>query len=120
MRVPRWAVADGKSYYDVHADVKAGDVFEYDFPFSLKLTKYTGGEEIPGKERWAVEHGPLLYAAMGAPGPVTVTFDPDDAAAWFRKEGKKLRFKGDKAHEYWAYKDIGDEPFSVYPVVERP
>lgn len=120
VRVPRWAAADGKSFYGVHADVKAGDVFEYDFPFSLKLTKYTGGEEIPGKERWAVEHGPLLYAAMGAPGPVTVRFDPGNAGAWFKKEGKKLRFKGDRTHEYWAYKDIKDEPFSVYPVVERP
>jgi hypothetical protein len=55
VRVPRWAAEGGKSYYDVHADVKAGDAFEYDFPFSFKLTKYSGGEEIPGKERWAVE-----------------------------------------------------------------
>lgn len=69
VRIPRWSVKDGKSYYEIHSDVKDGDVFEYDFAFSLKTTRYTGGEELVGKERWAVEYGPLLYAAMGAPNP---------------------------------------------------
>ena len=120
VRIPRWSVKDGKSYYEIHSDVKAGDVFEYDFAFSLKTTKYTGGEELVGKERWAVEYGPLLYAAMGAPNPVSVAFDPEKPEKWFTKNGKKLILKGDTHHEYWAYKNIHDEPFSVYPVVEKP
>ena len=120
VRIPRWSVKDGKSYYEIHSDVKAGDVFEYDFAFSLKTTKYSGGEELVGKERWAVEYGPLLYAAMGAPNPVSVAFDPEKPEKWFTKNGKKLIHKGDTRHEYWAYKNIHDEPFSVYPVVEKP
>ena len=120
VRIPRWSVKDGKSYYEIHSDVKAGDVFEYDFVFSLKTTRYTGGEELVGKERWAVEYGPLLYAAMGAPNPVSVAFDPEKPEKWFTKNGKKLILKGDTRHEYWAYKNIHDEPFSVYPVVEKP
>ncbi len=120
VRIPRWSVKDGKSYYEIHSDVKAGDVFEYDFAFSLKTTKYSGGEELVGKERWAVEYGPLLYAAMGAPNPVSVAFDPEKPEKWFTKNGKKLILKGDTRHEYWAYKNIHDEPFSVYPVVEKP
>ena len=120
VRIPRWSVKDGKSYYEIHSDVKAGDVFEYDFAFSLKTTRYTGGEELVGKERWAVEYGPLLYAAMGAPNPVSVAFDPEKPEKWFTKNGKKLILKGDTRHEYWAYKNIHDEPFSVYPVVEKP
>ena len=120
VRIPRWSVQDGKSYYEIHSDVKAGDVFEYDFAFSLKTTRYTGGEELVGKERWAVEYGPLLYAAMGAPNPVSVAFDPEKPEKWFTKNGKKLILKGDTRHEYWAYKNIHDEPFSVYPVVEKP
>ena len=119
VRIPRWAVKDGKSRYEV-LDAKAGDVFEYNFEFSFRLTKYTGGEEIIGKERWAVEYGPLLYAAMGAPNPVSVAFDPAKPEEWFTPEGRKLRLKGDNCHEYWAYKDIHDEPFSVYPIVEKP
>ena len=120
VRIPRWSVKDGKSYYEIHSDVKDGDVFEYDFAFSLKTTKYSGGEELVGKERWAVEYGPLLYAAMGAPNPVSVAFDPEKPEKWFTKNGKKLILKGDTRHEYWAYKNIHDEPFSVYPVVEKP
>ena len=120
VRIPRWSVKDGKSYYEIHSEVKDGDVFEYDFAFSLKTTRYTGGEELVGKERWAVEYGPLLYAAMGAPNPVSVAFDPEKPEKWFTKNGKKLILKGDTRHEYWAYKNIHDEPFSVYPVVEKP
>ena len=120
VRIPRWSVKDGKSYYEIHSDVKDGDVFEYDFAFSLKTTTASGGEELVGKERWAVEYGPLLYAAMGAPNPVSVAFDPEKPEKWFTKNGKKLILKGDTRHEYWAYKNIHDEPFSVYPVVEKP
>ena len=60
----------------------------------------------------------LLYAAMGAPGPVRVKWDVEKPDEWFEKNGRKLRLRGDDIHEYWAYADIHDEPFSVYPVVE--
>lgn len=119
VRVPRWAAKDGVSRYEIHENAAAGDVFEYDFEFSLRTTLYTGGEEIPHKQRWALEYGPLLYAAMGAPNPVEVAFDPENPGAWFENDGRKLRLKGDNMHEYWAYMDIGDEPFSVYPIVKR-
>jgi DUF1680 family protein len=120
LRVPRWATDDGKSsYYETHENVKAGDVFEMNFPFHFRVTKYTGGEEIPGKDRYAVEYGPLLYAAMGAPNPVTVKFDPEKPGEWFAPvAGRKLKLKGNDRCEYWAYLDIHDEPFSVYPIVE--
>lgn len=120
-RVPRWAAADGKSYYETHEKVKAGDVFDLDLPMRFKTTLYTGGEEIPHKERWAVEYGPLLYAALGAPNPMTLKFDPKAPEKWFTPQaGQKrtLRLRGDDIHEYMAYADIMDEPFDVYPVVE--
>ncbi len=126
LRVPRWSRADGKSFYETHENVKAGDVFRMDFPFQLRTTKYTGGEEIIGKERYAVEYGPLLFAATGAPNPVTVHFDPADPGAWFAPaklmspDGARLRLRlrGDADHEYRTYMDIDDEPFDVYPIVD--
>lgn len=126
LRIPRWACADGKSYYETHENVKAGDRFRLDFPFLFRATKYTGGDQIIGKSRYAVEYGPLLFAATGAPNPVTVAFDPADPGAWFKPAkalGKggaqlRLRLKGDDRHEYRAYMDIEDEPFDVYPIVE--
>jgi len=119
LRVPRWAAEDGESFYDVHTEVTKGAVFEVEFPFGYRVTRYTGGERIPDKERYALEYGPLLYAAMGAPSPVEVSWDPEKPEAWFTPQGGKLYIKDDACHEYWPYCDIHDEPFSVYPVVHE-
>ncbi len=122
LRMPRWACEDGRSYYEVHENVTAGAVFTMDFLFRLKVTHYTGGEEIKGKERYAVEYGPVLFAAMGAPNPLTVHFDPEKPEEWFESVERRgrwmLRLRGDECHEYWPYMDIHDEPFDVYPIVE--
>ncbi len=68
-----------------------------------------------------MEYGPLLYAALGAPNPLTLRFDPGKPEEWFTvQEGAKrrLKLKGDQTHSYMAYADIHDEPFDVYPIVE--
>ena len=103
----------------VALDVKAGDVIEFTVPMRFKVTHYTGGEELVGAQRYALEYGPLLYAAMG-PSIVHVNWDvehPEDEFEFIPGEKRKMRMKHDNAHEYWAYIDIADEPFSVYPVV---
>ena len=135
VRIPRWAAGDvtvfvngkaaavGKPSSYATVSVSAGDTVSFELPMSFRVTKYTGGEEIPGRSRWAMEHGPLLFAAMGAPNPVNVAWDPRKPEEWFTPmPGDRPRFalKGDTAHEYWAYADIHDEPFSVYPIVLRP
>lgn len=51
LRIPRWTAKDRKSYYTVHENVKAGDIFEFTLPMTFKTTLYTGGEEIPHKQR---------------------------------------------------------------------
>ena len=122
LRIPRWASEDGLSRYEVHNNVKAGDVFTMDFPFRFRMTRYTGGEKIIGKERWAMEYGPLLYAVLGAPNPVAVSFDPSHPEKYFTPlSGKKreISINGDNCHIYRAYLDIDDEPFDVYPIVDR-
>ena len=126
LRVPRWAAEKGRSFYRTHENVTAGMEFDLEFPFRFKVTRYTGGEEIRGKERYALEYGPMLFAAMGAPNPMTLRFDPDRPEEWFEPvkrftpDGVRpvLRLRGDNRHEYWAYMDIYDEPFDVYPIVE--
>ncbi|MDD3334193.1 MAG: glycoside hydrolase family 127 protein [Eubacteriales bacterium] len=122
LRIPRWAVKDGKSYYEVHQNVKTGDCFTLDFPMSYRVTHYRGGERKPDEDRCALEYGPLLYAAMGAPNPVQVHWNAHEPEKWFipiAGEKRRLKLAGDTTHEYWAYCEIGDEPFSVYPVVKE-
>lgn len=133
LRIPRWVskpvvvslngepVLTAAPGYAVLEGVKSGDEVAFTLPMTFRVTKYTGGEELPNKDRYAVEYGPLLYAAMG-PSVVHVTWDAKHPERWLKKipGERKFRIKGDTAHEYWAYIDIHDEPFSVYPVVERP
>ncbi len=120
LRIPRWSTADRTSYYKVYEEVVTGDCIELQLERRFHVTRYTGGEQRPGEGRYALEYGPLLYAAMGAPNPVQVSWNPKEPEAWFdlEKEGGKLKLKGDIIHEYWPYCDILDEPFSVYPVVK--
>ncbi len=133
LRIPRWAagpvrikkngipVLTAGPGYAALTGITAGDVVSFTLPMGFRVTKYTGGEEIPGKDRFALEYGPLLYAALG-PTPVSVAWDPALPEEEFVPlPGKKRGFamRHDVAHEYRAYVDIGDEPFSVYPTVEH-
>lgn len=133
LRIPRWvaqpvtvfvngqAIARAESGYCAVENLKSGDEIVFDLPMTFKVTHYTGGEELVGKERYALEYGPLLYAAMG-PSIVHVAWDVDHPENEFEPipgEKRKFRMKNDPNHEYWAYIDIHDEPFSVYPVVEK-
>ena len=123
MRIPRWAAEDGESYYEIYEDVDAGDEFEMNFPMRFRMTRYTGGEEILHKDRWAMEYGPLLYGILGAPNPMTVKYDPENPAKWFTPipgEKRTMSLRGDSMHTAMAYIDIHDEPFDVYPIVEKP
>ena len=112
-----------------HEAVRAGDVNS-----RLRLSDSASGRrntpaarKFPGRERWAIEYGPLLYGALGAPNPITLRFNPAEPEAWFtpvrlRREGREvaaLKLKGDDCHEYRAYADIDTEPFDVYPIVEK-
>ncbi len=117
VRIPRWSTDDRTSRYDVYENVEAGAVFELELPRKFHVTKYTGGERLPDNDRYALEYGPLLYAAMGAPGPVDVAWNADEPERWFVEDGKRLLLREDNCHEYWPYCDIHDEPFSVYPIV---
>jgi DUF1680 family protein len=121
LRIPRWATKEYSSYYEIHENVVAGDSFTMELSMYFRMTKYTGGEELPGKDRWAMEYGPLLYGVLGAPNPLKISFDPLHPEEWFSPipgDKRRFRIKNDDIHTYMAYVDIHDEPFDVYPVVK--
>lgn len=132
LRIPRWAaspvdifvngtlVQSANPGYAPLENLRAGDEVCFTLPMSFRVTRYTGGEEIPGKQRYALEYGPLLYAAMG-PSIVQVSWDPAHPEQWLENipGTRRFRIKDDLTHEYWPYLDIHDEPFSVYPILLR-
>lgn len=128
LRVPAWCPApltvNGRTAhpgsYLALEGVRAGDEFHFELPFGFRSTLYRGAEEIPGKQRYAFEWGPLLLAAAGR-GGVSVTLDPEHPDAWLMPiPGRRFKLRGSKCQEFIPYMDITDEPLTVYPVVERP
>jgi DUF1680 family protein len=80
VRVPAWAAremavhvngkltATGKpgSYVVLDRTWSDGDAVSFVLPAALRLTRYVGVDQIPDCERYAVEYGPILLAAVGA------------------------------------------------------
>jgi DUF1680 family protein len=128
LRIPAWCtspvtvrgVTARPGTYLVLKNVSAGETVEFSLPFGFRSTRLTGAEEIPGKERYALAYGPLLLALMGR-GDVSVRMNPARPEDWLIPLGKSVfRVKGNPGCEYRPYMEIGDEPFTVYPIAERP
>ena len=130
LRIPRWAqgltdiyVNGEKRLSAAHGyacvAVRNGDSLRFAFQMGFKLTEYSGGEQIINARRYALEYGPLLYAALG-PSVVHLNWDvtrPAEELTVCPGELRKILVNRSR-REYRAYSDIDDEPFSVYPVIE--
>ena len=82
VRVPSWAAADmpiavdgqtvavGKAgtYQAIERIWTDGDTISFKLPVDFRITRYTGFDQIAGHERYAIEYGPLLMAAVGPLG----------------------------------------------------
>ena len=80
VRVPSWAsremavYVNGKpaatgqpgSYVVLDRAWAEGDTASFTLPAALGVERYTGVDQIPDFERYAVEYGPILLAAVGA------------------------------------------------------
>jgi len=126
-RIPAWCIHDvtiggktGKAgSYLVIENARAVDTFAFTLPFGMRSKLYSGAEEIPGKDRYAFEYGPLLLAAMGN-GGVTFEMDPAHPDEWLKPISKnRFKLNGSNRHECMAYMDIADQPLTVYPVVSK-
>ncbi len=125
LRIPVWAngsvtvagkTATAGSYLCIDS-VKEGDKFEFEIPFGVRTTLYTGVEVIPCKDRYAFQYGPLLLAALRSNSP-EVKCDIENPEL---KPISNNRFvlEGNSQIEFMAYMDIKDEPLTVYPIVEK-
>ncbi|MDR2862447.1 MAG: glycoside hydrolase family 127 protein [Puniceicoccales bacterium] len=136
VRVPSWALApmaltlDGKtlatgtpgSYVTLDREWKNGDTVKFVLPLGLRATKYRGIDEIAGKERYALEYGPLLLGCSdgkkvpaeiqlsGASSLVESVDKTPDANFIFHVKDSAVIFK--------PYFLIGGERFTTFPIVE--
>jgi hypothetical protein len=80
VRVPGWVdaavtfavngerVATGQpgGYVTIDRDWREGDEVSFDLPLKLRTEKYTGRDEVPGRERHALFLGPVMLALVGS------------------------------------------------------
>lgn len=133
IRVPAWAThemridingrraAAGKpgSYVALQRTWRADDVISFVLPTGFRLTEYTGADRMAGKPQYALEYGPLLMAAVGAPTmELKVKGRPEDMIRQLKPvAGKPLHFKSAENPEmiYMPYWQVDTESFTCFP-----
>jgi len=137
VRVPSWAVGDmavkvngrhaatGRpgSYVTIDRRWSTGDAVTFRLPAELRVTRYTGTDQIPGHERSAILYGPVLLAAVGTPEVRLRGVDaahPERLAHMLEpQEGKPLHYavKSNPGIYYLPYWQVDTQPFNCLPGV---
>ena len=93
---------------------------------SLRATRYTGFTQIAGCERYAVEYGPILMAAIGGSWDEHVdsivianVSQPANPASWLRPKagsaGLEFSVTANPNITFVPYYRVQEELFEVYP-----
>jgi DUF1680 family protein len=135
IRVPSWAsremdvLVNGKkkitgkpgSYVAISQKWNNGDKISFILPMGFKITKYTGEEQFPDRDRYALEYGPILMAYVNLKGEkdnLALNVDNKKLIKSLKPvPGKPLHFTVNGAVDfvYMPYFEVQDEPFSCFP-----
>lgn len=138
IRVPSWAAApmqisvhhqaavsgDPGSYVTLDRTWSTGDTVQFTLPMQLKLTRYTGLDQIEGSERFALEYGPVLLALTGSSSAVLKVPGgkrAEDILPRIQENSDRpLHFsiQGHPEFAYMPYWEVVSEPFTCYPVID--
>jgi DUF1680 family protein len=138
VRVPSWATkemqvlvndsssATGKpgSFLMLDRVWSEGDVISFTLPAGFALKEYTGVDQIPGRKRYSLTYGPLLYAAVGSEDTVLHVEGGSRAEDIIRqlapKPGAPLHFTvaGNPNTTYMPYWQVDKEEFTCFPVID--
>ncbi len=144
VRMPGWMpeqteiYIDGKkaqtgepgSYAVFDREWEGSSVISFKLPMAMKATKYKGANTVEGKDRYALEYGPLLMAVRG---PLTsegigdndptilLPMSIDELLKNLVRRGEKLEFiiKGMDKYDVIPYFDVEQEEFSCFTVFEK-
>jgi DUF1680 family protein len=137
VRVPSWASSDvpvmvndkkagtGKpgSYVTLDRTWAGGDSVTFKLPMKMRVTRYAGATETAASNRYAVEYGPILLAAVG-PKDMVIQADkhPEEFLTQLApKAGEPLHFTVAKNEgiEYMPYWQLSEQPFTCFPAVSQ-
>ncbi|HEY3625913.1 MAG TPA: beta-L-arabinofuranosidase domain-containing protein [Terracidiphilus sp.] len=137
VRVPSWAIsqmgvsvndkvaASGKpgSYVLLDRQWSEGDKITFSLPAGVRVTRYKGADQVSGKERYAIEYGPVLLAALGE-GVVDLALDKGSDPESLGRHldsiaGAPLHYmlRENPARKLMPYFQVADEFFTCYPVI---
>jgi len=139
IRVPSWASGEmaisvnGKSagsgkpgsYVALDRKWADGDSIEFTLPASIRVKRYNGADQIPGKSTYSVEYGPILLAAVGS-SKVDLAVEKGKGAASLADHlepvaGSPLHFtvRGNPGQSFMPYWQISAEEFTCYPSISE-
>jgi len=139
IRVPSWAtgavsfavngehvgIALPGSFVTLNRVWAENDMVTFSIPLAFRLTRYSGVDQIEGQERFGLEYGPLLMAAVGAAEKeieLLGATEPTDLLKRLRPaRDAPLHFTVDLADNditIVPYYEISNESFSCFPVIE--
>ena len=118
------------SYAVFDREWEGSSVISFKLPMAMKATKYKGANTVEGKDRYALEYGPLLMAVRG---PLTsegigdndptilLPMSIDELLKNLVRRGEKLEFiiKGMDKYDVIPYFDVEQEEFSCFTVFEK-
>lgn len=137
IRVPSWATSNmeisvnGKAagsgiigtYTALDREWSDGDTIEFTLPASILAKRYTGADQIAGKNRYSIEYGPILLAAVGSRNlelSIDKERDVEHLADYLEPiAGSPLHFtvRGNPGQIFMPYWLITEEEFTCYPAV---
>jgi uncharacterized protein len=97
-----------------------GDTITFTLPMKRKLTPHAGDTETADRNRYVLEYGPILLAAVGSPD-LKLRVDgsqPEDLLAMLTpKPDQPLHFEVAKHQgtEYMPYGKVTDQQFTCFP-----
>lgn len=138
IRVPSWAgremtlllnatragTGTPGSYFTLDREWRDGEEIAFTLPAEVRVRRYLGRDQIPGKMRFSFEYGPVLLAAVGA-SSVDFTADkgrrPEQVGSDLRPiPGKSLHFTvpGNSQYNLIPYWQVSsDDEFTCYPSI---
>jgi len=138
VRVPSWAGGEMAVYVNGKATATGrpgsyvlldrawaeGDTVQFTLPAALWAERYTGVDQIPNHNRYAVSWGPILLAAVGAPeirlGLKNVR-QPEDLLLHLQPvPGQPLHYlvENNPGVEFMPYWQVNKQAFNCFPAVD--